>query len=127
MKNLVFLFLATFLAIAANAQTLNFQSRESESIRITRDKPRPIRTRSANIDPVTACLNFEIGQVEVEFDEPEGNATIYILDSQGMAIGSCACNTEMDWYVCLPIPAYEGYYTLKIITSEAEYIGYFML
>ncbi|MDE5708249.1 MAG: hypothetical protein K2G66_02330 [Alistipes sp.] len=95
---------------------------------ITTDKPlRDTRSRSAIGSPVSAYLDTDMGTIEVAFDVPEGLATASIVNAFGQTVYQYTCNSEIEWLIYLPLPADEGCYTLKIVTSEAEYEGSFTL
>ncbi|MDE6375360.1 MAG: hypothetical protein K2L09_06495 [Alistipes sp.] len=104
------------------------KSQTGDIVLITTDKPlRDTRSRSAIGSPVSAYLDTDMGTIEVAFDVPEGLATASIVNAFGQTVYQYTCNSEIEWLIYLPLPADEGCYTLKIVTSEAEYEGSFTL
>jgi len=107
------------------ASTNTYRDQEAIALTQTKGQTRPI-TRSFTGISVSAFINPGMSQIEIYFDEPEGNAIVTIA-SMGQVINKYSGNTEDEWMIFMPIPAHEGEYCLTIRTDAAEYIGYFQL
>lgn len=110
----------------AMAQQRNEDTRSTEIVLIkTQTSTRPIFRAPAKVS-ISVMLDENTGEIEIVFDEPEGNATIEI-SCMGQIVSKYVCNTAEEWIVFMPIPANPGTYSLNITTASAEYIGYFSL
>ncbi len=84
--------------------------------------------RSRSIGPVVeACIDYDMGQIEIAINTYIGVATITLVDSMGAALSTINCDTETEWGAYLPIPACAGAYTLKIDSPVAEFTGSFIV
>ena len=84
--------------------------------------------RSRSIGPaVSARVNYDMGQIEIAFNEYIGVAAIRVVDGMGMTIAAYQCDTETEWDAYLPIPVNEGAYTLIIDSSVAVFTGNFFI
>ncbi|MCM1218328.1 MAG: hypothetical protein NC548_27900 [Lachnospiraceae bacterium] len=131
MKKMVISLLCTLAALLFNntfvmAQQQNEDTRSTEIVLIKTQTPNvPIFRAPARVS-ISAVLDGSTGEIEIVFDEPEGNATIEI-SCMGQIVSKYVCNTAEEWVVFMPIPANSGTYSLNITTASAEYIGYFSL
>ncbi len=111
----------------AMAQQQNEDTTRTEITLIkTQTSTRPIFRAPARVSSISAVLDGSTGEIEIVFDEPEGNATIEI-SCMGQTVSKYVCNTAEEWIVFMPIPVNSGTYSLNITTASAEYIGYFSL
>lgn len=111
----------------AMAQQQNEDTRSTEIVLIkTQTSTRPIFRAPSKVSSISAVLDGSTGEIEIVFDEPEGNAIIEI-SCMGQIVSKYVCNTAEEWIVFMPIPANSGTYSLNITTASAEYIGYFSL
>lgn len=132
MKKFFFYLLCT---LAAQLFSNNFAMAQQQNEDTSRTEIKLIRTQSdakpifrapAMVSSVSAVLDGSTGEIEIVFDEPEGNATIEI-SCMGQIVSKYVCNTAEEWIVFMSIPADSGTYSLNITTASAEYIGYFSL
>lgn len=129
MKKVIAILAVLFTFSQFQANGFNVQEQEKEDIHIydmNRGESNDTRTRSLG-PAVSACLDRDMGQIEIVFSVWIGNATIYMLDQAGVAVQTYSCDTEAEWIVVLPTPTSEGHYTLKIDSDAAEYTGEFTL
>lgn len=136
MKNFTFsLLILIFACITSEVAVAQFpevsKKQGSQEIKIvTIDHPStgPVspKTRSA-IPAISACLDFDMEQIEISFKASHGATTVYIINSMGQAIFSYSCDSSVEWLIYLPIPIDEGFYTLKIVSASAEYSGTFTI
>lgn len=132
MKNLIFLLVALFaITEFCNAQSSdNTSEGASEEIVITQDvKPgeeTPVRTRSA-VPDVSAYVDYELAQLEIEFNTCIGKARIQLVDGSGRCVYSSLCDSEMAPVVWISLPSAGDNYILRIDTSTAVYSGTFSL
>lgn len=132
MKNLILLHVALFaIAGFCNAQSSeNTSTGNAEEIVITKDvKPgeeTPVRTRSA-VPDVSAYVDHELAQLEIEFNTCIGMARIQIVDGSGRCVHSSVCDSEMVPVVWISLPSAGDSYILRIDTSSAVYSATFSL
>lgn len=128
MRKFLFCLLATFCLVATFGSN-SFQS-EGNEIRLTTvhmpGKDFDTTARSA-VPEVSAYLDVEMEQIEVQFAGSIGEIWIGIIDEVGQTVSSYICDTEMEWVVYLPTPQSGGIYTLQIETSSLIYSGSFLL
>lgn len=125
MKKIIVLFTAILGGLQVYGISL---SDEANDIFFYEDRKVLEDTRSRSIGPaVSARVNYDMGQIEIAFNEYIGVAAIRVVDGMGMTIAAYQCDTETEWDAYLPIPVNEGAYTLIIDSSVAVFTGNFFI
>lgn len=125
MKKIIILFTAILGGLQVYGISL---SDEANDIFFYEDRKVLEDTRSRSIGPaVSARVNYDMGQIEIAFNEYIGAAAIRVVDGMGMTIAAYQCDTETEWDAYLPIPVNEGAYTLIIDSSVAVFTGNFFI
>lgn len=125
MKKIITLFVAFFGGLQVFG--INQQDK-GDDIFFYEDRKVLQDTRSRSIGPVVeACVDYDMGQIEIAINTYIGVATITLIDSMGAALSTISCDTETEWGAYLPIPACAGAYTLKIDSPVAEFTGSFIV
>lgn len=128
MRKILFCLLATF-CMAATFGSTSTQSGGDEIRLTTAHKPGKDTSTTARsaVPEISAYLDVEMEQLEVQFAGSAGKVWIGIVDEMGRTVFSYVCDTEMEWVVYLPIPQSDGLYTLQIETANVICSGSFLL